>query len=121
MSRAFVGNACQLSASTTSAFIMEAAVQHVLPAQPRLAMVSFYFDVGGVLIPDKLAPDNARNVFKQLAKRHRFDPDHAHAKYSELQPSLDLGATSLTELCSALGIEQKVFEQHWLAIHPVDV
>jgi HAD superfamily hydrolase (TIGR01509 family) len=92
-----------------------------LPAQPRLAMVSFYFDVGGVLIPDKLAPDNARNVFMQLAKRHRFDPDHAHAKYSELQPSLDLGVTSLTELCSALGIEQKVFEQHWLAIHPADV
>jgi HAD superfamily hydrolase (TIGR01509 family) len=58
---------------------------------------------------------------KQLAKRHRFDPDHAHAKYSELQPSLDLGVTSLTELCSALGIEQKVFEPHWLAIHPVDV
>jgi HAD superfamily hydrolase (TIGR01509 family) len=83
-------------------------------------MASFYFDVGGVLIPDHFAPDNSLNVFRQLAQRHDIDPEDAHAKYTELQPSLDLGATSLSELCAALGIEQKAFEQEWSAMHPVD-
>ena len=83
-------------------------------------MASFYFDVGGVLIPDSLAPDNSLNVFRQLAQRHDINPDHAHAKYTELQPSLDLGATSLEELCAALGIEEKAFEQDWRAMHPVN-
>jgi len=83
-------------------------------------MAAFYFDVGGVLIPDKLAPDNALNVFRQLAKRYSFNPHDAHATYAKLQPSLDLGVTSLTDLCMALGIEQKAFERDWLAMHPVD-
>jgi HAD superfamily hydrolase (TIGR01509 family) len=83
-------------------------------------MASFYFDVGGVLIPDNFAPDNSLNVFRQLAHRHDIDPDDAHAKYTELQPSLDLGSTSLTELCAALGIEQMAFEREWRAMHPVD-
>jgi len=83
-------------------------------------MASFYFDVGGVLIPDNFAPDNSLNVFRQLARRHRIDPDEAHARYTQLQPSLDLGATSLTELCAALGLEQKTFEQEWSAMHPID-
>jgi len=83
-------------------------------------MASFYFDVGGVLIPDNFAPDNSLNVFRQLAQRHGIDPDDAHARYTELQPSLDLGATSLRELCAAIGIEQKAFELEWHAMHPVD-
>jgi len=83
-------------------------------------MSAFYFDVGGVLIPDKLAPDNALNVFRQLARRYNFSPDDAHSTYSRLQPSLDLGVTSLTDLCRALGIEQEIFERDWLAMHPVD-
>lgn len=83
-------------------------------------MVSFYFDVGGVLIPDNLAPANALNVFNQLAQKHGIDAAEAHAAYTQLQPSLDLGKTSLTELCAAMGIEQKAFEQDWLTMHPVD-
>ena len=83
-------------------------------------MAAFYFDVGGVLIPDKLAPDNALNVFRQLAKRYNFNPDDAHVTYVKLQPSLDLGVTSLTDLCTALGIKQKAFERDWLTMHPVD-
>lgn len=83
-------------------------------------MAAFYFDVGGVLIPDKFAPHNALNVFRHLAKRYSFNPDDAHATYAKLQPSLDLGASSLTDLCTALGIEQKAFERDWLAMHPVD-
>lgn len=83
-------------------------------------MASFYFDVGGVLIPDHFAPHNSLHVFRQLAQRYAIDPEDAHAKYAELQPSLDLGATSLSELCAALGIEQKAFEQEWSAMHPVD-
>jgi HAD superfamily hydrolase (TIGR01509 family) len=83
-------------------------------------MASFYFDVGGVLIPDNFAPDNSLNVFRQLAHRYDIDPDDAHAKYTELQPSLDLGSTSLTELCAALGFEQMAFEREWRAMHPVD-
>jgi HAD superfamily hydrolase (TIGR01509 family) len=83
-------------------------------------MTAFYFDVGGVLIPDKLAPENALNVFRDLGQRYNIDPDVAYAKYTELQPSLDLGATSLTELCAALGIERESFERDWLALHPVN-
>lgn len=83
-------------------------------------MTAFYFDVGGVLIPDKLAPDNALNVFRELGERHGFNPEVAHQTYTKLQPSLDLGATSLTDLCAALGVEQMSFEQEWLAMHPVD-
>ncbi len=81
---------------------------------------AFYFDVGGVLIPDKLAPDNALNAFRELGKRHGFDPVIAHATYTRLQPGLDLGKTSLAELCAALGIEQQRFEHDWLAMHAVN-
>lgn len=70
-------------------------------------MVAFYFDVGGVLTPDKLAPDNALNVFLELGKRYGFHAGTAHATYTKLQPSLDLGATSLTDLCAALSVEQR--------------
>ena len=92
----------------------------MFPPGPRLVMAAFYFDVGGVLIPDKLAPDNALNVFRQLAKRYSINPEDAHATYAKLQPSLDLGVISLTELCTALGIEQQAFERDWLTMHPVD-
>lgn len=83
-------------------------------------MTAFYFDVGGVLIPDKLAPANALNVFRELGQRYGFVPETAHAVYSRLQPSLDLGTTSLKDLCAAMGIEQSSFEHDWLAMHPVD-
>jgi len=83
-------------------------------------MTAFYFDVGGVLIPDKLAPDNALNVFRELGDRYGFSPEVAHVTYTKLQPSLDLGETSMAELCSALGIEQTSFERDWLAMHPLD-
>jgi len=83
-------------------------------------MPAFYFDVGGVLIPDKFAPASALSVFRDLAKRYNLNSDNAHATYAMLQPSLDLGVTSLTDLCMALGIEQKAFERDWLAMHPVD-
>lgn len=83
-------------------------------------MTAFYFDVGGVLIPDKFAPNNALNVFRELGQRYSFNSDVAHATYTELQPALDLGATTLTELCAAMGVEQQLFERDWLAMHPVD-
>jgi HAD superfamily hydrolase (TIGR01509 family) len=83
-------------------------------------MTAFYFDVGGVLIPDLLAPDNALNVFCELGRRYGFSPEAAHLTYMKLQPSLDLGATSLKDLCAALGVEQRSFERDWLAMHPVD-
>lgn len=83
-------------------------------------MTSFYFDVGGVLIPDKLGPENAVNVFRELGERYGFTPEVAHVTYTKLQPSLDLGATSLTDLCAALGIKQCSFERDWLAMHPVN-
>ncbi len=83
-------------------------------------MTAFYFDVGGVLIPDQLAPDNALNVFRKLGRRYGFSPEAAHLTYTKLQPSLDLGATSLNDLCAALGVEQRSFERDWLAMHPVD-
>lgn len=72
-------------------------------------MTAFYFDVGGVLIPDELSPNNALNVFRQLGKRYSFSPEVAHATYTRLQPSLD-----------ALGIDEMSFEQDWLGMHPVD-
>jgi FMN phosphatase YigB (HAD superfamily) len=83
-------------------------------------MTAFYFDVGGVLIPDQLAPANALNVFRELGERYGFSPEVAHLTYTKLQPSLDLGTTSLTDLCVALGVEQISFERDWLAMHPVD-
>jgi HAD superfamily hydrolase (TIGR01509 family) len=83
-------------------------------------MSSFYFDVSGVLIPDNFGPHNSLNVFRQLAQIHGIDAADAHARYTELQPSLDLGTTSLTDLCVAVGIEEKIFQQDWLAMHPVD-
>jgi len=83
-------------------------------------MTAFYFDVGGVLIPDQLAPGNALKVFGELGERYGFNPELAHATYTKLQPSLDLGATSLTHLCAAIGIEQMFFERDWLRMHPVD-
>lgn len=35
-------------------------------------MTAFYFDVGGVLIPDHFAPDKALDVFAELGKRYGF-------------------------------------------------
>lgn len=83
-------------------------------------MKAFYFDVGGVLIPDKLAPNNALNAFRELGRRYGFASELAHAAYTRLQPSLDLGTTSLTDLCAAMGVDQPSFERAWLAMHPLD-
>jgi FMN phosphatase YigB (HAD superfamily) len=83
-------------------------------------MIAFYFDVGGVLIPDQLAPSNALSVFTEMSRHRGFAPDVAYAAYTRLQPSLDLGATSLSELCLAMGIDQQCFESDWLAMHPAD-
>lgn len=83
-------------------------------------MKAFYFDVGGVLIPDHFRPENALNVFRELATRHRIDADASHAAYTKLQPSLDLGTASLSDLCLAMSIEQQSFEHDWLAMHPLD-
>jgi HAD superfamily hydrolase (TIGR01509 family) len=83
-------------------------------------MTAFYFDVGGVLIPDRFGSDNALTVFRELGERYGFSPEVAHATYAKLQPSLDLGMTPLSEFCAALGIEQMSFERDWLAMHPVD-
>jgi HAD superfamily hydrolase (TIGR01509 family) len=83
-------------------------------------MAAFYFDVGGVLIPDQFAPENAINVFRKWAPRYNFNPDSAHATYTKLQPSLDVGVTSLNDLCTTLGVEQQSFVRDWLAIHPVN-
>jgi putative hydrolase of the HAD superfamily len=84
-------------------------------------MPAFYFDVGGVIIPDRFAPSHALAVFRELAGRYSFSPEAAYATYKRLQPSLDLGAISLGYLCGAIGIEQQAFERDWLAMHPVDV
>lgn len=86
----------------------------------RATVNAFYFDVAGVLIPDQFAPDNAPNVFRELGERYGFSPEVAHLTYTKLQPSLDLGATSLIDFCAALGVEQMSFEQDWLAMHPVE-
>jgi len=83
-------------------------------------MSAFYFDVGGVLIPDQLRADNALNIFRGLGELYGFDPAVAHATYTKLQPSLDMGSTSLADLCAALGIEQRFFERDWLGMHPLD-
>ena len=81
---------------------------------------AFYFDVGGVLIPDNFAVDNALNTFRQLATRYSFNPQNAYATYAKLQPLLDVGRISLPDLCRALKVDQKAFERDWLAMHPVD-
>lgn len=83
-------------------------------------MTAFYFDVGGVLIPDHFASDKVLDVFAELGKRYGFDSKVANAAYTKLQPSLDLGATSLADLCAAIGIEQQSFEREWLAMHTVN-
>jgi FMN phosphatase YigB (HAD superfamily) len=83
-------------------------------------MIAFYFDVAGVLIPDKFAPDHAPDIFRELGRTYQFDPENAHAIYTRLQPSLDLGRVSLAGLCSELGIKQEGFERDWMALHPVD-
>jgi putative hydrolase of the HAD superfamily len=83
-------------------------------------MTTFYFDVSGVLIPERFSSDNALNIFRELGERYSFNPEVAHAKYTKLQLSLDLGTTSLTDFCAALGIQQTSFERDWLAMHPVD-
>ncbi|HEY2548297.1 MAG TPA: HAD-IA family hydrolase [Candidatus Acidoferrum sp.] len=82
-------------------------------------MTAFYFDVSGVIIPDKFTA-SAQAVFRDLGQRHAFDADIAHARYTELQHSLDLGSTSLTDFCAAIGMDQHSFERDWLAMHPVD-
>jgi HAD superfamily hydrolase (TIGR01509 family) len=79
---------------------------------------TFCFDVGGVIIEDKLDPANALNVFKDLSRQCRLDPEEAYTTYVNLQPSLDLGTTSLPALCDALGLPQEMFERYWLSIHP---
>src|SRR5260370_36949381 len=81
--------------------------------------LGFYFDLGGVLIPDPLG-QNARAIFRQLAERHGVDPEHAYNAYTQLQPQLDLGTVSVTDLCRALGFDQLVFDREWLALHPSD-
>ena len=83
-------------------------------------MNTFCFDVGGVIIRDNLAPDNAWNVFRELSKHYQLNPEEAFATYLRLQPSLDLGTTSLSDLCSAIGLQQEQFEQYWLSIHAPD-
>jgi HAD superfamily hydrolase (TIGR01509 family) len=83
-------------------------------------MQVFYFDVGGVLIPDNFAPGIALETFQRLAERQKFDPVAAHDTYTLVQPSLDLGSLSLTELCARIGARQSQFEQDWLAMHPLD-
>lgn len=83
-------------------------------------MPAFYFDVGGVLIPDNFAPNNALEAFQRLARRQKFDPVAAHITYTEMQASFDLGGISLADLCTRIGASQKEFESDWLAMHPLD-
>lgn len=83
-------------------------------------MTGFYFDVGGVLIPDKFAPSHALNVLREWARRYGFAPEAAYAAYARLQPSLDLGEISLAYLCAQMGIEQETFEREWLSMHPIN-
>lgn len=82
-------------------------------------MPAFYFDVGGVLIPDNFAPHNALKTFQQLSKR-RFDPAAAYTTYLQIQPALDLGTISFQEFCAHIGASHNAFEQDWLAMHPLD-
>lgn len=83
-------------------------------------MPNFYFDVGGVLIPDNFAPHNALATFQRLSSQHGLDPLAAHEAYTKIQPELDLGTISLGEFCSRIGANQSKFEQDWLAMHPLD-
>ena len=88
-----------------------------MPAQEA---IGFYFDVGGVLIPDPLG-QNAREIFRQFGERFgSVDPQRAYDAYTRLQPQLDLGTARLADLCRAAGFDQAVFEREWLALHPVD-
>jgi hypothetical protein len=77
------------------------------PAPPELAKaiesIGFYFDVGGVLIPDPLG-QNPREIFRQFGQRYdSVDPQRAYDEYLRLQPQLDLGTAGLPELCRAIG------------------
>jgi FMN phosphatase YigB (HAD superfamily) len=81
---------------------------------------AFYFDVGGVLIPDNFAPQNALNTFEQLRERHGFDPAAACATYQRLQPGLDLGQISLAEFCTQIGTSESQFAEDWLGMHPLN-
>ncbi len=80
----------------------------------------FYFDVGGVLVPDRFGT-NARGAFEYLAERHpMLRADQAYRAYVAAQPGLDLGNVGLESLCEAIGLERSTFEEEWLAMHPVD-
>jgi len=83
-------------------------------------MPVFFFDVGGVLIPDNFAPQNALETFRQLRQADGLDPAAACAAYERLQPALDLGRISLGEFCAAIGASEKQFERDWLAMHPLN-
>jgi HAD superfamily hydrolase (TIGR01509 family) len=82
-------------------------------------MTAFYFDVGGVIIDDNFAPENALATLTQLSRRHNFDPVNAYTKYLSLQPALDSGEASLQTLCSILAMQQAEFEAEWVSLHPV--
>ena len=85
-----------------------------------LPTTGFYFDVGGVLIPDKFGYD-ARAVFAKFAEHYNWlDPDDACKIYARLQPGLDSGDVDLLRFCRAIHLEQQTFEREWLALHPVD-
>lgn len=83
-------------------------------------MRAFYFDVGGVLIPDNFSPSTALQAFRKLAENQKFDAVAAHAIYTETQPLLDSGGVSLTEFCARIGADQPEFQRAWLAMHPAD-
>jgi len=81
---------------------------------------SFYFDVGGVLIPDNFAPHNVLQTFRQLQAQYGFDPAAACATYQRLQPGLDLGRISLGEFCTQIGASEGQFAEDWLRMHPLN-
>jgi HAD superfamily hydrolase (TIGR01509 family) len=83
-------------------------------------MPAFYFDVGGVLIPDNFAPESALKAFQQLQQPKGLDPAAAYAIYQRLQPGFDLGTISFGELSIELGANEKQLGQDWLAMHPVN-
>lgn len=83
-------------------------------------MRAFYFDVGGVLIPDNFSPSTALQAFRKLAENQKFDPVAAHVIYTGAQPLLDSGGVSLGEFCTRIGASQREFERAWLAMHPAD-
>ncbi|MBO0911006.1 MAG: HAD-IA family hydrolase [Acidobacteria bacterium] len=82
-------------------------------------MPAFYFDVGGVLIPDNFSPENALKTFEQL-RQPGVDPADAYAIYQRLQPAFDLGRISFGELSIELGADENQLGKDWLAMHPVD-